>query len=158
MNALIPRAVLGAILLCPLSWALAQDPPAAPPKPAGHPAGGPPCGPPPEAFKACEGKSAGSRSEFTAPDGGLVQGRCENDGNGKVVLRPDRPPGEMPGGHRGPPPEAYAACAGKAVGGKAQFVNPRGETVAGTCDQEGGTLVLRPDRPPQHDGEDRQHQ
>ena len=48
----------------------------------------------------------------------------------------------------GPPPEAYTACEGKNDGDEAQFVDPRGETVAGTCEQEGDQLVLRPDNPP----------
>ena len=51
------------------------------------------------------------------------------------------------GGHRqGPPQEAYAACEGKNSGDTAQFVSPRGDTVNGTCEQEGNRLVLRPDR------------
>ena len=45
----------------------------------------------------------------------------------------------------GPPPEAYTACEGKSVGDKAEFVSPRGDTVTGTCVQEGDRLVLRPD-------------
>ena len=59
---------------------------------------------------------------------------------------------------RGPPPEAYKACEGKSAGSSAQFVDPRGETVKGTCEEEDGKLVLRPDlrkgdRPGQaHDG------
>jgi hypothetical protein len=149
VNASKPRAILGAILVCSAFLAQAGEAPAKPP------AGGPPCGPPPEAFKACEGKAAGSRSAFANPDGGQVQGVCENDGEGKAVLRPDRPPGEKGGGHRGPPPEAYAACVGKAQGARAQFVNPRGEAVAGACDKEGERMVLRPDHPPPHGGEDR---
>ena len=47
----------------------------------------------------------------------------------------------------GPPPEAYAACEGKSAGDKAEFVSPRGDTVTGTCEQEGDRLVLRPDHP-----------
>ena len=49
--------------------------------------------------------------------------------------------------HHGPPPEAYEACEGKSVGDEAEFVNPRGETVTGTCEEEGDQLVLRPDNP-----------
>lgn len=143
MNTLISRAVLGATLFC--SLALAQDPPPSPdtPAPAGQPGGKPPCGPPPEAYQACAGKSAGSRAEFTGPRGDAVQGVCASEGDGKMVLRPDHPPG----GHRGPPPEALQACAGKSVGEKAQFLGPRGEIVSGTCE-----MVLRPDRPPQDGG------
>ncbi|MDY6950208.1 MAG: hypothetical protein SWE60_01740 [Thermodesulfobacteriota bacterium] len=50
--------------------------------------------------------------------------------------------------HHGPPPEAYTACEGKSVGNTAEFVDPRGDTVTGTCEQEGDRLVLRPDNPP----------
>ena len=47
--------------------------------------------------------------------------------------------------HQGPPPEAYEACEGKSAGDTAQFVSPHGDTVCGTCVQEGDRLVLRPD-------------
>jgi len=47
----------------------------------------------------------------------------------------------------GPPPEAYTACEGKSAGDTAEFVSPRGDTVTGTCVQEGDRLVLRPDCP-----------
>jgi len=50
--------------------------------------------------------------------------------------------------HQGPPPEAYTACEGKSEGDTAEFVSPRGDTVTGTCEQEGDRLVLRPDNPP----------
>ena len=50
--------------------------------------------------------------------------------------------------HHGPPPEAYTACEGKNVGDTAKFVSPHGDTVTGTCEQEGDRLVLRPDNPP----------
>ena len=50
--------------------------------------------------------------------------------------------------HKGPPPEAYTACEGKSEGDTAEFVSPRGDTVTGTCEQEGDRLVLRPDNPP----------
>ena len=50
--------------------------------------------------------------------------------------------------HHGPPPEAYTACEGKSAGDTAQFVSPRGDTVCGTCVQQGDRLVLRPDSPP----------
>lgn len=49
------------------------------------------------------------------------------------------------GRHHGPPPEAFTACEGKAAGDTAQFTGRRGETVTGTCEQEGERLVLRPD-------------
>lgn len=50
--------------------------------------------------------------------------------------------------HHGPPPEAYTACEGKNAGDTAEFVSPHGDTVTGTCEQEGDRLVLRPDTPP----------
>ena len=53
------------------------------------------------------------------------------------------------GRHQGPPPEAYSACEGKESGDQAEFTNPRGDTVTGTCEQEGDRLVLRPDHPPE---------
>jgi hypothetical protein len=60
-------------------------------------------GPPPEAFKACEGKSAGSMAQFTNPRGETVTGTCRSDGE-KLVLRPDRDPGNSRDGRRGPLP------------------------------------------------------
>lgn len=109
------------------------------------PQGGPRFGPPPEAFKACDGKTAGSTAQFTNPRGETVTGTCTSDGE-RLVLRPERSPGNSPDGRRSPPPEAYKACEGKTVGSTAQFVDPRGETLSGTCGEENGRLVLRPDR------------
>ncbi len=42
-----------------------------------------------------------------------------------------------------PPQEAYHVCEGKAEGSPAQFVNGRGETVRGICENEDGKMVLR---------------
>lgn len=50
--------------------------------------------------------------------------------------------------HQGPPLEAYTACEGKSEGDTASFENPHGDTVTGTCVQDGDQLVLRPDNPP----------
>ena len=55
-------------------------------------------------------------------------------------------------GHRTPPPEAYAACEGKAAGDSASFTSPRGHNVTGTCQEMDGRLFLRPDKPPQRRG------
>ena len=55
---------------------------------------------------------------------------------------------------RGPPPEAYIACADKNIGSTAQFIDPRGETIIGTCERENGKLVLRPDK---NRGDRREH-
>ena len=48
-------------------------------------------GPPPEAYTACEGKSAGDTAEFVSPHGDTVTGVCEQQGD-HMVLRPDNPP------------------------------------------------------------------
>ena len=48
-------------------------------------------GPPPEAYTACEGKSAGDTAEFVSPHGDTVTGVCELQGE-RLVLRPDNPP------------------------------------------------------------------
>ena len=57
--------------------------------------------------------------------------------------------------HHGPPPEAYTACEGKSEGDTAEFESPHGDTVTGTCEQDGDRLVLRPDNPPPR-GRDRE--
>ena len=155
MNTLITRAFFGAALIFFIPLIEAQEQPTSMPNPSkpeamGQHVGEPPCGPPPEAYKSCEGKSVGSRSEFADPRGDTVAGVCLNDGSGKVVLRPDHPPSD-----RGPPPEAYAACVDKNVGGRAQFTGPWGDTVTGTCENEGEKLVLRPDRHPRNTIDDR---
>jgi len=50
-------------------------------------------GPPPEAYCACEGKSAGDTAEFVSPRGDTVTGTCEQERDGdRLVLRPDNPP------------------------------------------------------------------
>ena len=48
-------------------------------------------GPPPEAYTACEGKSAGDTAEFESPRGDTVTGTCVKKGD-RLVLRPDNPP------------------------------------------------------------------
>jgi hypothetical protein len=75
------------------------------------------------------------------------------DPRDRMAFGPDRPgmPPDRPGmpprppDHRGPPPEAFKACEGKSPGAPAEFVNPRGETVKGKCEDKDGKLVLRPD-------------
>lgn len=125
MNKIIFLAIFGSVLACAVAKAQESSstiPDAASTVTEGKKTGEPTYGPPPEAYKACEGK---------------------------IVLRPDRlPKGDLPRGHRGAPPEAYAACVGKTLGGKTQFVSPRGDTVNGTCENAGEVLVLRPDRSP----------
>ena len=57
-------------------------------------------GPPPEAYSACEGKSAGNEAQFVGPRGEMVTGTCEKEGD-RLVLRPDHskahPAGRRPG-------------------------------------------------------------
>jgi hypothetical protein len=102
-------------------------------------------GPPPEAYTACENKTAGDTAQFTSPRGDTVSGTCEKEGD-RLVLRPDRSGKKSGGKKQGPPPEAYTACEGKNVGDTSQLTSPRGDTVNGTCEKEGDRLVLRPDR------------
>ncbi|MCI5146645.1 MAG: hypothetical protein D3923_14245 [Candidatus Electrothrix sp. AR3] len=113
-------------------------------------------GPPPEAFTACEGKKAGDTAEFTSPRGDTVSGTGEQDGD-QLVLRPDQDSRGNHGrsknsgkrsGQQGPPPEAFTACEGKEVGDTAELTSPRGDTISGTCEQDGDQLVLRPSNPP----------
>lgn len=75
--------------------------------------------------------------------------RAANSQFSRQVGAPERPPSKLGtvarGDRRGPPPEAYKACEGKSAGSAAQFTDPRGETMKGTCEEEDGKLVLRPD-------------
>jgi len=50
-------------------------------------------GPPPEAYTACEDKTAGDTAEFVSPHGDTVTGVCEKEGD-RMVLRPDNPPSD----------------------------------------------------------------
>jgi hypothetical protein len=102
--------------------------------------------PPPEAYKACEGKKVGDASQFVNQRGETVSGICK-ERDGKLILRPDRLEGKSGGKSFNPPPEAYKACEGKKVGDASQFVNQRGETVRGTCEERDGKLILRPNHP-----------
>ncbi len=102
--------------------------------------------PPSEAYQACEGRSAGDASQFVDPYGVTVRGICE-ELYGKLILRPDNQEGKSGGKRVGSPPEAYNACEGKRVGDSSQFVNPRGMTVSGICEERDGKLIFRPDRP-----------
>jgi hypothetical protein len=103
-------------------------------------------GPPLEAYTACESKSIGDSAQFISPNGETVTGTCEQEGD-RIVLRPNNRPKNDRTRDQGPPPEAYTACDDKNAGDSAQLTNRRGETVEGTCEEENGKLVLRPDRP-----------
>ena len=100
-------------------------------------------GPPAEAFSACEDMSAGDQAEFVSPRGETVSGICESQ-QGTLVLRPDSK--RSNGKRRGPPAEAYSTCDGRKAGDEAQFEDRRGETLTGTCEEDNGKLVLRPNR------------
>ncbi len=101
-------------------------------------------GPPPEAYAACEGKNVGDSAQFVSPRGDTVTGTCEQEGD-RLVLRPEHSKPRSGGRHHGPPLEAYTACEGKSEGDEAQFVDPCGRIVSGTCEWERKRLVLRPD-------------
>lgn len=58
-----------------------------------------------------------------------------------VAAQPAPPPGGRP---PGAPPEAVAACAGKAEGAQASFTNREGKTMTGTCQRMGTELVAMP--------------
>lgn len=100
-------------------------------------------GPPAEAYNACENMGAGEQAQFVTLRGDTVSGVCE-DREGTLVLRPDNK--NSSGKRRGPPPEAYSACEGKNAGDQAQFEDGRGETLIGSCEEDHGQLVLRPER------------
>lgn len=76
---------------------------------------------------------------------GAEQFRPENREPGARAGGPGAGPGG--GGRPMPPPEAFQACNGKAVGMAVSFTAPRG-TVAATCFQSPRGLVARPDMPP----------
>ena len=54
------------------------------------------------------------------------------------------PPDGTGHGHHGPPPEAIAACKGKAVGAQASFTDRGGRTVSGACTQMGDVVAVPP--------------
>jgi hypothetical protein len=63
----------------------------------------------------------------------------------------DAPPAP-PSGQRpmGPPPEAIAACDGKAAGTQVSFALRDGMKVTGTCVSDNGVLAARPQGMPPH--------
>ncbi len=82
------------------------------------------------------------------------QESLELTGLGAEANRPEnRPEGQGPGGpgspgRRGPPPpQAFDACKGKALGDQVQLTTPRG-VVSASCIQTPQGLAARPQRPP----------
>lgn len=61
----------------------------------------------------------------------------------------------QPHKHRGPPPEAFAACVGKTAGSKVT-VTFHSNSIPATCEMFDGKLAARPDHmPPPRDGGER---
>ena len=59
-----------------------------------------------------------------------------------------QPPADGAGGPpHGPPPEAVAACKGKAVGATASFTDRSGRTVSGPCTKMGDVVAVPPPHP-----------
>lgn len=57
---------------------------------------------------------------------------------------------------KGPPPEAFAACEGRAEGEKVAFDTPRGHTLQAICKHKQGKLVAVPEgHRPKHKGEEK---
>ncbi len=110
------------------------------------PEGGRHHGPPPEAIEACSGKSEGTACAVSF-DGKSVNGTCSKGPHGGETVA-CKPEGGPPGGHRGPPPEASAACSGKAAGATCSFTH-HDRTLEGTCNTgpNGDALACMPQRP-----------
>lgn len=85
-------------------------------------------GPPPEVFEACKGKSEGDKCIVKLGPND-VSGTCAKPPPGapddRLGCRPDGPP-------PGPPPEAIAACANKAVGAECTIAIAN-KSIAGRC-------------------------
>ena len=109
------------------------------------PEGGRHHGPPPEAVEACNGKSEGTACTVSF-DGKSLNGTCSNGPHRSDTIA-CRPEGG-PGGHHGPPPEASAACSGKAEGATCSFTH-HDRTLEGTCrtGPNGDALACAPQRP-----------
>ena len=76
---------------------------------------------------------------------------CLLAGTMQLAYGDNAPPGAPPGGRpSGPPPEAIAACSGKAAGDEVSFTLRDGHQLSGKCQLENGVLAARPTgAPPQ---------
>lgn len=83
-----------------------------------------------------------TRFEETLEFDGEAAGRPENQLGGQ---------GGPGGPRRGPPPQAFEACEGKAQGDAVQLTTPRG-VVGATCETMPRGLAARPLRPPEGEG------
>ena len=109
---------------------------------------GPGSMPPPEAYTACQGKSAGDAASFVTPWGETVEGVCVVK-DAKLVLRPDRHRSEaMKSRDRKVPQEALSACRGFDEGDEVSFETEGGRMMTGTCRMIGGELAAVPDMAP----------
>ncbi len=101
--------------------------------------------PPPEAISACASASANATCSFTSRDGATLKGTCTAPPDSTTLAC--KPEGDHH--HRGPPPEAFTACA-NASASQACSVTFGEHTMTGTCVSapEGSRLVCRPDHPP----------
>ena len=101
--------------------------------------------PPPEAFTACERKTTSEACSLSFGDR-AVAGTCAPADDNRLFCRPSGPP--PPRGPRPLPPEAVAACSGRAESASCSVALPD-RTVDGTCAaSEEGALVCRPSAPP----------
>lgn len=103
--------------------------------------------PPQAIFDACTGKAAGDTCSATVGER-TFSGKCGTGpmSEGKLGCHPEG----GPGGHRGPPPEAFTACEGKSADAACSISTPRGN-LDGTCSAGhggDGKLACRPKGPP----------
>lgn len=98
--------------------------------------------PPPEAISACASASEGASCSVTV-NGAAMHGTCRGHGGEALACAPPRG-----GPHRGPPPEALAACASSSAGA-ACTVSFHGQSLTGTCvaGPNGEALACLPPRP-----------
>ncbi len=95
-------AVAAIALACASNLTWAEEAPAAPAD-SGQQAGRQHHTPPPEAYAACDGKAAGAAASFTNHRGEAVDGVCQPDPSGKLVVRRNHK------GAEGQPPQGDAA-------------------------------------------------